>query len=58
MSNVIRLNRNQLVEYQGDFYTAEELAEKLGVNSNFQIVINNEEDSWFGLAMKELREKE
>ncbi len=58
MTNVIRLNRNQLVEYQGDFYTAEELAEKLAVNSNFEIVINNEEDSWFGNAMKELREKE
>ena len=58
MTNVIRLNRNQLVEYQGDFYTAEELAEKLSVDSNFEVVINSEEDSWFGLAMKELREKE
>jgi hypothetical protein len=58
MSNVIRLNRNQLVEYKGDFYTAEELANILSVNSNFEIVINEEEDSWFGAAMKELREKE
>ena len=57
MSNVIRLNRNQLVEYKGDFYTAEELANILSVNSNFEIVINEEEDSWFGAAMKELRKK-
>jgi hypothetical protein len=58
MSNVIRLNRNQLVEYKGDFYTAEELAKILAVNSNFEIVINDEDDSWFGTAMKELREKD
>lgn len=47
---------NNLIEYKGDFYTPEELAETLGVNGDFEIVVHDEEDTWFGRAMKKLKE--
>jgi hypothetical protein len=44
---------NKLIEYKGDLYTPEELAKKLGV-SDFEIIVNDMKDSWFGHAMAKL----
>ena len=44
-----------LIEYKGDFYTPEELAEHLNVNGDFEILVHDEEDTWFGKAMSKLR---
>lgn len=44
---------DKLIEYQGDLYTAEELAEKLGM-SDFEVIVNDMKDSWFGQAMAHL----
>jgi hypothetical protein len=50
-------NINGLIEYNGDFYTAEELQEHLSVSGNFEVVVNDAEDNWFGQAMLTLRDK-
>jgi len=46
---------SKLIEYNGDFYTVEELAEKLNV-TDFEVIVNDMKDSWFGEAMKHLEE--
>jgi hypothetical protein len=50
-------NVTGLIEYNGDFYTKEELQEHLGVSGDFEIVVNDEDDSWFGRALQTLRDK-
>lgn len=44
-----------LIEYKGDFYTPEELATELGVDGNFEILVHEEDETWFGKAMAKLR---
>lgn len=39
-----------LIEYKGDFYTQEELTEKLKLEGNFEIIENNKE-TWFDKAL-------
>lgn len=51
------VNTGNLIEYKGDLYTAEQLAEKLSVSGEFDVIINKAEDSWFGRAMLELEGK-
>jgi uncharacterized Fe-S cluster-containing radical SAM superfamily protein len=46
-----------LIEYQGDFYTPEEFAEKLKEIGKFKIKVNSEDETWFGEAMKNLEDK-
>lgn len=46
-----------LIEYKGDFYTPEELAELLGVDGNFDVRINEDGDTWFEKAMLTLEAK-
>jgi hypothetical protein len=48
---------DKLIEYQGDLYTPEELAEKLGI-TDFEVIVNDLKDSWFGQAMAHLDEEE
>lgn len=45
-----------MIEYKGDLYTAEELAEKLGV-TDFEILVNEDGETWFEQAMLVLEAK-
>jgi len=47
---------SKLIEYNGDFYTAEELVE-LGVTSDFDVTVKDENDTWFGNIMSVVRSK-
>lgn len=51
------LDKAKLIEYNGDFYTPEELAEKLGVSGDFEVVLRDADETWFGRAMKGNDEK-
>lgn len=42
---------NTLITYKGDLVTPEELAEKLGVSMEFELVEPTEDVSWFEKAM-------
>lgn len=46
-----------LIEYNGDFYTPEELEAETGINGDFDIIVNDEEETWFGKAMSLLGSK-
>ena len=48
---------NNLIEYKGEYFTAEELGQKMGVTGNFKVMIKGENETWFGKAMKKLRKK-
>ena len=52
---VINIKRG-IIEYKGDFYTAEELAEKLRVSGEFEVVVHDGE-SWFDKALDGLGEE-
>lgn len=44
MSKTIRINKNMLVEYKGDFYTPEELVEELKLVSDIQVILYEENE--------------
>lgn len=44
MSKIIRINKNMLVEYKGDFYTPEELVEELKLTSDVEVVLYEENE--------------
>jgi hypothetical protein len=44
MSKIIRINKNMLVEYKGDFYTPEELVEELKLISDVEVVLYEENE--------------
>lgn len=46
-----------MIEYNGDFYTPEELQRELGVNGDFELNLRDEDETWFGKAMQTLRDK-
>jgi hypothetical protein len=46
-----------MIEYNGDMYTAEELQAEYGINGDFEIYVNDVDDTWFGRAMQTLRDK-
>lgn len=48
---VVKLRKNMLVEYQGDFYTPEELADKLEATGRFEVILHDEDETWFGQAL-------
>lgn len=45
-----------LIEYKGEHYTPEELATYLKVDGNFEIKVHDEDDTWFGRALKKLKD--
>ena len=45
-----------LVEYKGDYYTPTELAEHLKVNGDFEVIVHEEDETWFGRAMSKLKD--
>jgi hypothetical protein len=47
-----------LIEYKGDFYTSEELAAHLMVSGDYEVVIHDGDDTWFGEAMQTLEDKQ
>ncbi len=53
MKKKIELVKGGLIEYNGDFYTPEELAETLGVTGEFEVVLRDADETWFGRALKE-----
>lgn len=53
---VVNIKRG-IIEYKGDFYTAEELAEKLQTSGEFEVVLHEAEDTWFGTALHGLGEE-
>lgn len=46
-----------MIEYNGDFYTPQELQEHLGVTGDFEIAMRDEDETWFGRALQTLRNK-
>ncbi len=46
-----------LIEYKGDFITPEELAAELKVSGDYEVIVNEENETWFGRAMKKLKDK-
>jgi hypothetical protein len=50
----IYLDKTKLIEYKGDLYTPEELAEKLETSGDYEVKLVD--DSWFAKAMSELEE--
>lgn len=59
MGKVLKLkNVKGLIEFNGDFYTAEELQKEHGINGDFEIVVNEADETWFGKAMQCLRNKD
>lgn len=58
MKKKIYLQKNKLVEYNGEFYTPEELAKKLELKGNIEIVIHDGDDTWFGKALQTLEPKQ
>lgn len=46
-----------IVEYKGDFYTPEELAEKLSATGRFDVVLHDEDETWFGNVLAGLAEE-
>ena len=46
-----------LIEYNGDFYTPAELEERFGINGDFDLELNDADDTWFGRALQVLRDK-
>lgn len=58
MTKTIKLKDiKTLIEYKGDFVTPEELAAELKVNGDYEVIMNDEDDTWFGRAMKKLKDK-
>ncbi len=47
-----------IIEYKGDFYTAEELAEHLSIHENYEVILHENNETWFGEAMEEMEEKQ
>lgn len=58
MKKKIYLQKDKLVEYNGDFYTPEELAKKLELKGNVEIIIHDGDDTWFGQALQTLEDKQ
>lgn len=54
----IYLVKNQLVEYNGDMYTPEELAKKLELKGNVEIIIHDGDETWFGKALQTMEDKQ
>lgn len=46
-----------LIEYKGEQYTPEELAAHLKVNGDYEVLMHDDEDTWFGKAMSKLKSK-
>lgn len=46
-----------MIEYNGDFYTPEEMQEIFGISGDFEITMRDEDETWFGQAMQTLRNK-
>lgn len=46
-----------LIEYNGDFYSPEELQQHLGLSGDFEVAMRDEDGSWFGLALQTFRNK-
>ncbi len=57
MKKKIELVKGKLIEYNGDFYTPEELAAELGVNGEFEVILRDADETWFGKAMKSISEE-
>jgi len=58
MGKVLKLKDvKTLIEYNGDLYTAEELQKEHGINGDFEIVLNDPDETWFGRALQTLRDK-
>ena len=45
-----------LVEYNGDFFTPVELAEHLKVTGDFEVIVHDEDETWFGKALSKLKD--
>lgn len=54
MKRKMYLSTKNLVEYNGDFYTPEELAKKLELKGDVEIILHDGDETWFGQAMSEL----
>jgi hypothetical protein len=46
-----------MIEYNGDFYTPEEMQETFGISGDFEIAMRDEDETWFGQALQTLRNK-
>lgn len=46
-----------LIEYKGDFITPEELAAELKVSGDYEVIMNDENENWFGRCMAKLNER-
>jgi hypothetical protein len=58
MKKKVYLVKNQLVEYNGDMYTPEELAKKLELKGNVEVILHDADDTWFGRALQTLEPKQ
>jgi hypothetical protein len=54
----IYLEKGKLVEYNGDFYTPEELATKLELKGNIEVVLHDGDETWFGKALQTMENKQ
>lgn len=58
MKKKVYLVKNQLVEYNGDMYTPEELAKKLELKGDMEIILHDGDETWFGKALATLEPKQ
>jgi hypothetical protein len=58
MKKKVYLVKNQLVEYNGDMYTPEELAKKLELKGNIEVILHDGDETWFGKALQTLQPKQ
>jgi hypothetical protein len=58
MNKKLRLvDVKKLIEVNGELFTPEELIKEKGISGDFEISVNESDDTWFGRAMQTLRDK-